>query len=423
MKKEAIYQVAVVGAGASGLAAAVRCAQVQRETGQKVSVLVLEGSAKPGRKLLATGNGKCNLTNLSAVQAGYHGDVHPAAAVLQACPPARVRAWFRTLGLLTKADEAGRVYPCNEQASAVLDCLCAALEDLGGTLCCGAAVTRICRENDSFALFCGEEQVFHAGRVILAGGGLASPKLGCGSDAAKLAVSLGHTVTPRFPALVRLISPEIPAALKGVRVKTEVSLLDSGKPLAQAAGEAIFGAGSLSGICVMQVSRLAAQRGKSGGKLTLSMDLLPDLQEKALADWMHTLAGAHPAWPAARLLAGVLPTKLGPEVLRRCRVTRTCGELNRRDLAALAHAVKHFTLKIEGTGNWDDAQVTAGGVPFGELNVPAMASRRCPGLFITGELVNLDGDCGGFNLQWAWATGLSAGEAAARVFKKGKGKR
>lgn len=421
MKKEMIYQVAVIGAGASGLAAAVRCAQVQHEAGKPVSVLVLEGSAKPGRKLLATGNGKCNLTNLAAAQTGYHGDTHPAAGVLQACPPARVRAWFRSLGLLTKADEAGRVYPCNEQASAVLACLCDALEELGGDLRCEMAVTRLERKNEGFEIGCANQN-FRARQVILAGGGLAAPKLGCGSDAASLALALGHTVTRRFPALVRLISSKIPAALKGARVKTEVSLLESGKVLAKSSGEAIFGAGSVSGICVMQLSRLAAQREKNA-KLTLSMDLLPDLQEKALTDWLQMFAGAHTAMPSNRLLTGALPSRLAVEVLHRCRLPRVCGDCKRRDLAALAYTIKHFTFQIEGVGDWDDAQITAGGVPLGELYLPSMASRRCPGFFITGELCNLDGDCGGFNLQWAWATGLLAGEAAARPFHNGKGKK
>lgn len=405
-------QVAVVGAGASGLMAAVRAAQEMKKAGRPVSVLVLEGSAKPGRKLLATGNGKCNLTNMNAAPAAYFGS-RGAGRVLQTVSPARVRGVFQSLGLLTKADEMGRVYPVNEQAAAVLGCLLTACEELGVEVRCGGAVTSVRREKDGFALGLSTGETLAARRLVMACGGKAAPNLGCGDNAPNLVKSLGHTVTDRAPALVRLLTPEVPAALKGVRAKANVTLFLNNAPAGEAVGEVIFGAGSLSGICVMQLSRaVACQKGSAA----LALDFLPEMDEGALRGFLLRLCEEHPAFPAARLLDGVLPAKLTTEVLRRCgiRGEGKCKDIPRKQLGALAHGCKAFVLKITGTGDWADAQVTAGGVPLTELSLPQMASRCCPGLFITGELCDVDGDCGGYNLHWAWATGMLAGEAAAR---------
>ena len=404
-------QVVVAGAGASGLMAAISAAREMKKAGRPVSVLVLEGSAKPGRKLLATGNGKCNLTNMNAAPAAYFGS-RGAGRVLQAVSPARVRAFFQSLGLLTKADEMGRVYPVNEQAAAVLQCLLHACEELGVEVRCGAALTSVQKEKQGFSLGLSTGEKLTAGRLILACGGKAAPNLGCGDNAPNLAKSLGHTVTQRVPALVRLLAPEVPAALKGVRTKARVTLHLNGAAAGETEGEVIFGAGSLSGICVMQLSRaVACQKGKAA----LSLDLLPDMEEGALRGFFLRFCEDHPAFPAEKLLDGVLPAKLSTEVLRRCGVKNgTCRELSRKLLGALAHGCKQFELNITGTGDWADAQVTAGGVPLTELSLPQMASRCCPGLFITGELCDVDGDCGGYNLHWAWATGMLAGEAAAR---------
>jgi len=412
MKKNEQWQLAVVGAGASGLIAAVRAAQEMKKAGQPVSVLVLEGSAKPGRKLLATGNGKCNLTNMNAAPASYFGS-RGASRVLQAVSPARVRSYFQALGLLTKEDDMGRVYPVNEQASAVLGCLLNACEELGVEVRCGGAVTALQREKNGFSIKLSTGETLCAARVLLACGGKAAPNLGCGDNAPNLARSLGHTVTERTPALVRLLAPEVPAALKGVRTKAAVTLQLENAPAVSSEGEVIFGAGSVSGICVMQLSRaVAAQKGKTA----LVLDLLPEMEEGALRGFLLCLCEEHPLLPAARILDGVLPGKLNTEVLRRCGVKTDglCREIPRKQLASLAHGCKAFALKITGTGDWADAQVTAGGVPLTELSLPQMASRCCPGLFITGELCDVDGDCGGYTLHWAWATGLLAGEAAAR---------
>ena len=410
-KAEKTVQVAVVGAGASGLMAAVRAAQSMKQAGRLVSVLVLEGCARPGRKLLATGNGKCNLTNMNAGPGAYFGSAG-VQRVLQAVPPARVRAVFHSLGLLTRADSEGRVYPVNEQASAVLGCLLNACEELGVEILCGTAVTSVCRKENGFSLglFNGEERL--ARRVILACGGKAAPSLGCGDNAPGLVRSLGHMVTPRAPALVRLLAPEVPAALKGVRVRACARLLQNGTLTGETRGEVIFGAGSVSGICIMQLARQVSCGKEKEAQLWL--DLLPEMEEEELCAFLAQLCREHPELPAEKLLDGVLSARLAGEVLGRSGIQGgTCGRVTPSQRKAAARHCKAFGLRVTGTGGWADAQVTAGGVPLKELELPRMASRCCPGLYVTGELCDVDGDCGGYNLHWAWATGLLAGDAAA----------
>lgn len=403
---------AVIGAGASGLAAALRAAGIPG------GVTVLEGNAKPGKKLLATGNGRCNLTNEVISPEHYHGDVRFAAPVLNAWPAARVRRAFLRLGLLTRADGQGRVYPNSLQAASVAEALLSACREQEISIECGCPVERILPVKGGFLLFAGGGERF-VRRCVLACGAKASPKHSTGSGY-ELARSLGHTVTPLAPSLTGFRTlDKLPRALKGVRCKARAALCREGRELYGESGEVIFGENSISGICVMNLSARVRELGEKG--LSLRLDLLEDFSREEVAAYLRDFCGSHPGRRAGELFSGALPSRLGWELVRRMdwNPERRLWELSPKELEHAARRAKAFSIPVSLSPDWEQAQCTAGGVPLNEIDPETMESRICPGLYLTGELLDLDGDCGGYNLHWAWATGFTAGEAIGKEMGAG----
>lgn len=394
---------AVVGCGAAGLAAALAA---------QGGVLLLEACEKPARRLLATGNGRCNLSNLDISPKHYHGDVSLAEPFLNRWPSDRVTDFFQGLGLLTCADGEGRVYPLNRQAAAVRDALLEACKESGVRTEYGFRVEKLSREKSGFLLTDAAGRTVRAKNVVLACGGRASPKLSGGSGY-ELARSLGHTVTPLSPSLVGLAVPQkLSRPLKGMRCKARASLCREGREVYSESGEVIFGDGSVSGICVMNLS--ARLRGLPPGKLSLRLDLLESLSPSSLEAYLSDLCLRFPLRPAEELFSGCLNLRVGRELVRLLGFSeKSLGGLDPGEISAAGKLAKGFTLPVSGTAGWEQAQVTAGGVPLGEVNLRRMESRVCRGLYLCGELLDLDGDCGGFNLHWAWATGLTAGMSLA----------
>ena len=401
------YGAAIVGAGASGLAAAITAAR------SGVRVLLLEAAEKPGRRLLATGNGRCNLTNLHIHPQAYHGDISQAAAFLKDWPGQRVRSWFQELGLLTRVDSQGRVYPYSLQAAAVLRSLLSAYQQFGGEILCGFSVAEIKRLPEGFLLTARDGRQLRAERCLLAGGGAASPKLSAGSSY-ELAKSLGHTVTKLSPSLVGLRTPgRITRSLKGLRCRARAALCQGSRELAAESGEVIFGNGSVSGICVMNLS--ARLRGLPVGHISLRLDLAEEMTSAQLKAYLEDARERFPARPAWELFDGLLNLRVGQELAKSLGWPheRGIGALSSSELAQAVKLLKGFSLPVEGPLGWENAQCTAGGIPLNQVEIPTLQSRRTPGLYLSGELLDLDGDCGGFNLHWAWATGITAGGALA----------
>ncbi len=406
------YRVAVVGGGAAGLLAAVTAARALKKQNIPGGVVLLEGNPRPGKKLLATGNGRCNLTNLHISPEHYHGDVEAAAPLLGSYPARRILAKFEELGLLCRADSEGRVYPNSLQAAAVLQTLWSACEEAGVELRWGFAVSQIEKKADHFQLTDTGGKIISAGRCILASGGKASPKHSCQSSGYELAKALGHTVTSLTPALAPLkTSAKLCKALKGVRCKARVSLWEAGKKLGEESGEVIFGDGQISGICVFDLSSLL-----TAAPAELRLDLLEQWSGEKLFAYWNALKQNRPALPAAQLFSGLLHLRVGQELTKLAGLPgdKKISELHRQDFQKALEAAKDLRLPVTGLGGWESAQVTSGGVPLSELDTGTMGSKRCPGLYLAGELLNINGDCGGYNLHWAWLTAMAAGESAAR---------
>jgi predicted Rossmann fold flavoprotein len=402
-------EIAVVGGGASGLMAAASAAAFCAGGGHAPRVAVLEKNDRVGKKLLATGNGRCNLTNLRAEPSRYHGDTDRCAQVLRQCPPQKILDVFAQMGLFCRELEGGRVYPYSLQGSSVLNLLRRRLESLGVETICDFPVTDVKKTKNGFLVASGEESI-STQRVIFCSGGKAGPQFGTDGSIFPVLKSLGHSVTPLRPALVPVKSkPERLRPLKGVRCPAKATFLTHGKQVAFTEGEVQFTDTALSGICIFELARCA---GASGDGEEISLDLAPETAEEQLAERLRRMEEVFPGLPPAQLLEGMLHRALAVEVVRQAEAG------GRAVFSGIARAVKDFRFPILGTLSWPQAQVTAGGVPIGETDENFL-SKSCKGVYLCGELLDVDGDCGGFNLHWAWATGLAAGEAAAKSVGKG----
>ncbi len=394
----------IIGGGAAGMAAAIAAA----EAGGRVTLI--ERQSRVGRKLLATGNGRCNLSNRAAGDGThYHGEQPGfSRAALARYGVEDTLAWFRALGLITAEEPDGKLYPYSNMAGSVLDVLRFALERPGITVRCGERVTALRRERGGFAVET-ETDRLRAGRVILAAGGCAGAKLGGVTDGYQLAAALGHSRTALHPALVQIkTDPTYPRALKGVKADAAVHLLRGRECLAETRGEILFTEYGVSGPAIFELSRAAATGGEG---LRLSLDLLSGWTEAETAAWLRARRRAGLS-ETAQLLTGTLHTRLGQTVCRAAGFTNQPPEtLTDGDLDRIARSLRGFSLPVTGVCGFDQAQVTAGGLRTAEFDAETLESRLVPGLFAVGEVLDVDGDCGGFNLQWAWSSGRAAGGA------------
>ncbi len=395
----------IVGGGASGLAAAVFCAR--RIGGEQV--ILLEKASRVGKKLLATGNGTCNITNRRADASHYHGaDASFTAPVLEAFPPQACIDFFESLGVVCSSREEGREYPLCEQAAAVLDCLRLELKALGVTEQCDAAVTAIRPKNGGFAVVTANETLY-AKHVILATGGAAAPALGGSAEGYALATALGHRKTPLFPSIVQVkTDTTFIKAMKGLRTDATVSFVRDGKPLCRHTGELLFTEYGISGPAVMQISRVVGDwERRKNGTMEAVIDLLPALSEEALM----TKLSSRPARTAEDFLTGLLHKRIGQTVCRAAGLSLGDTVTDHRRLAA---TIKRFTVKVIGTQGFGGAQVTAGGIDTRDVDPITLQSRLVPHLHLIGEVLDVDGDCGGYNLHWAWGSACAAARAVSQ---------
>lgn len=421
--------VAVIGGGAAGMAAAIAAARTAKAQSRAVRVVLLEKADRVGRKLLATGNGRCNLGHEPVCAENYATWQRSAAsqAALAAFLAARSAGgsatFLESLGLLVREEE-GRLYPYCGQASMVLDVLRAALQTAGVITVCGCGVSDIIKTEGGFIIrtdTAGQPlPALFAGRVILAVGGAAAPKLGGCRDGCALASALGHSCTPLAPALVGLRcaipAPEkdgrtidVLPGLKGIRAQAAASLYDGEILLASDIGEVQFNETGLSGIPVLQLS-LRAPQAKDP---RIALDLLPQLPQAELTALLDTRCVA--AVTLEDLLLGTVHKKLGYAVMK-CAglgaLSRRADTLSAPERQRLCALLKYWPVTVKGHQGWDGAQVALGGVSLEECIAETCASRLCEGLFLAGEVLDCAGECGGFNLDWAFTTGVRAGEHA-----------
>lgn len=399
--------IGIIGGGASGMAAALAAAE-----NPNVQVLLFERQARLGRKLQATGNGRCNLTNLNANDGGYHGEAPDfVTPSLKAFDVQKTLAWFREMGLFTVSEQSGRVYPYSDQANSVVDVLRFALQKDNIQLELGCEVTRIRRKEQGFLIECLDREIV-CDRVIVACGGLAGTKLGGSMAGYQLLRSMGHKMTRLRPALVQLkCAWNGVAALKGVRANCLARIMCNGELHSCSEGEIQFTEYGLSGPVIFEVSRDACQ---GRGAWVCVLDLLPYVSVEELKQELERRRKTE--LPAEELLTGVLHNRLGRVLTKAAGISgnRAISSLTDLELNAVCQAVKSFEIALSEPMGMDSAQVTAGGMVTEEFDPDTMGSKLVPGLYACGEILDVDGDCGGYNLQWAWSSGRCAGLAAGK---------
>jgi len=404
--------IAIIGGGASGMAAAVTAARLG------VKVTLIEAQPRVGRKLLSTGNGRCNITN-ARMSPDHFRSTHHARIVklLDITPPDDILDFLRSLGLECFEEREGRIYPRSEQATAVLDMFRAELDRLGVETVCDFRVSSVKPSGGGFSIKGAEQSIF-AERVIFACGSQAAPQLGGCSDGMALMKATGHKYSAFIPALVglKVDSPHL-RALKGVRWRCQLTLMHENRSVHTEGGEVQFNEDNLSGIVTMQMSSRAA-RYRSG--CCLVADLLPEYTPEQTIELLGDMRSLLGHLPIDGFLAGLLNKRLAACLLKSAGITglsRRADELTDRELKAIASKAKGWEFPITGSCGWKTAQVASGGVLLDQFG-DDLQSRLVPGLYACGELLDCDGDCGGYNLHWAWCSGIIAGGSAARSLKK-----
>lgn len=392
--------IAVIGGGAAGYTAAIAAAE------QGGSVTIYERCDRTAKKILATGNGRCNMSNINADIRHYHGrNPKFINGVMHRFWVEETLDFFRRLGIVIKIEESGKVFPYSYQSSAVSDVLRLEAERLGVKTVCGFEVSDIKKSGESFKLFSYSGKTAVADRVILSAGGKASPNLGSNGSGYKLAEAFGHKTTKLYPALVQIKS-ENTKPLQGLKVEAELSFYEDGKKLKSSSGEVLFTEYGLSGPPVFDLSRLASCS-KNG---EIRIDLMPEYSKEQIIEMLKERRGQQKT--LENYFTGMLAKKLGQLLLKSCKIaplSRKADSLSNKEIDAAAERIKAWSFPVTGTMSWNNAQVTAGGIDTSDVDPSTLESRLVPGLFFAGEILDIDGDCGGYNLQWAWASGYAAG--------------
>ena len=396
----------IVGAGAAGLAAGITAAR----RGEKVTIL--EANAAPGRKILVSGNGRCNIGNRHIDPARYHsGDPTFVEAVLSGYDAHRIGKFLESLGLILEEEEAGKLFPMGRKASTVVKLLIRECQRLGVELVTECKVTEIEKTAEGFRIE-STQGLYKPSKLLLAAGSPAAPQLGGANTVMLLAQALGHPLVPPRPALAALESDESwPKRAAGVKLPARLTLLANGGEAASEEGDLLFTDYGVSGLAVLDISREVSLRLAAWEYCELRIDLLPRLSKERLEDLLLKRIDPDRNLPLELWLEGVLHPKLVPVVLERARIgAESEVSLRRKSVKKIVYTLKHLTLPISGVRDFRYAEVATGGVDVTQIDPETMASRLIPGLHFAGEILDVDGNRGGFNFHWAWTTGMRAAD-------------
>ncbi|MDD5933983.1 MAG: NAD(P)/FAD-dependent oxidoreductase [Clostridiales bacterium] len=402
MKK---YQVVIIGGGASGMVAAIEAAKRGYRTA------ILEHKDRLGKKILATGNGKCNYTNLYQTKDCYRGS-HPEFGyhIIKKFDEKQTIKYFEAMGILPKVRN-GYVYPNSEQAASVADVLAMECRRYGIDIHLNEHVADVKKKNDKFLINSG---YYEAENVILAAGGCAAPKQGSDGSGFVIAKALGHTIKNPFPALVQLKAKEkYGKTISGVRCEAKGTLMLHGREVVSETGEFLLTDYGISGIPVFQMSRFANELVEEGLTPCLYLDLFPTITEVELIVMLKHRFSNSFYKTIEETMVGMLNHKLSYLLLKEAKIAFDGMSKNMRekDFYNLARLMKQMPFTIIGSNGFDQAQVSAGGVNTDEIDPETLESKLVKGLYLTGEVVDVDGTCGGYNLQWAWSSGVIAGRS------------
>lgn len=399
-------KICVIGAGASGLLAAISAKE------QGADVFILERNTKIGRKILATGNGRCNFTNVDATHNHYN---HPSFVkpIFEQFGPDKTINFFEGLGIEPKIEDLGKTYPLSEQASSIVDVLEYELDRLSIKVFYESFVDNVSFKNQKFHIKT-NHQTFISDRVILATGGKALPKSGSDGHGYDIAKYLGHKITPIFPALVKLkLDYPYLKQMDGVKIKASAELMHKGVSIHYEYGDVLFTKYGISGPTILQISRKANELLIEKEEIYIKVTLIDHLEIKDLIERFKKLRDK----PIEMALIGLVHKKLIHPLLKEAGIHKfheVVHQIERKSLMRLIHLLLDWRFLIVGSKDYDDAQVTAGGIDIVDIDSMTLESKIQRGLYITGEVLDIDALCGGYNLQWAWSSGYVAGKYAAK---------
>lgn len=408
--------IAVIGGGAAGLAAAIFARQAGAHPG--ASVAVLDGAAKLGAKILVSGGGRCNVTHDVVRPEDFQGPRKLIKRVLRAFDERAAAAWFESLGVRLKREETGKLFPVSDDAHTVLGALVGRCEALGVRLMTGHRVREIRRLAEGGFEMGHSRGVMTARRVVLATGGRSLPKTGSDGGGYALAKRLGHTVTATYPALAPLVleGPMFHASLAGVSHEAEFLTFAEGKRVDQRVGSLLWTHFGVSGPVAMDASRFWTTARGEGKQARMMCSFLPGEDFERVERWLIDVATDGPRRGLINVLGERLPRRVAEVIAGHVGLEAgvAMGQLPREARRTLVHALTGLDLRVARDRGWNYAEVTAGGVPLEEVDPGTMGSRVAEGLYLVGEVLDCDGRIGGFNFQWAWSTGFVAGTAAGK---------
>lgn len=412
--------IVIVGAGAAGLAAGIFAAEAVR-AGEPARIVILDGAKKIGAKILISGGGRCNVTHERVTHADFNGSPHIVRNILAAFGVEATRRWFASLGVELKREETGKLFPVTDQARTVLHALTARCEKLEVPIQLHHRVVDIVPQPDASGipsfLIRHEQGALSARRVILATGGRSLPMTGSDGGGWNIVHRLGHEVTPTYPALVPLVlEPDMfHAELSGVSQEVELTTQVDGRVVDRRRGSLLWTHFGISGPVVMDASRFWTRAKGEGAEVEMQCNVLPEMNREETDRWLKALIVEQPKRALAKLVSGHLPDRFAAVLCRFLSLdpTMPSGQVTREQRNVLVQGLTQLRLPVLRDRGWNHAEVTAGGVPLKEINFRTMESRKAPGLYLIGEMLDCDGRIGGFNFQWAWTTGYLAGRSAA----------
>ena len=405
-----IYDIAIIGGGASGLIASIKA----KMTDKNLNVLILEKNQRVGKKILSTGNGRCNLTNSEINTSRFHGEnLEIIERIFSEFGLEETLDFFLSIGVLPYLSSDGKYYPNSLQASSVLDMLRFKAVELGIEVKTEFQVSKL-KYNNNFYISSIDNKSVVSKRLIVATGGKAAPNMGSDGDGYEFMKKFGHSVTELYPSLVQIKCPSKQVVpMKGVKVNANISLYADNELIKKEYGEVLFTDYGLSGPPVFQISGSAAFATQKNKKTYVELDIIPTLDLEKLTE--HILS-RNKRLLIDEFLTGLFNKQLGKMLVKQVGIEKfgvSAEVLTDSQLKNIAKLCKCWRFDVTGTNSWMQAQTTSGGVRTKEFDYSTLESKYCKGLYACGELLDIDGDCGGFNLQWAWSSGAVAGVSAA----------
>ena len=402
-------EIAVIGGGASGLMAAITAKKSGKE------VVILERKDRILKKVLITGNGRCNITNVNANISNYFGkNIFSVENILNRFTPQDTMDFFNGLGIVCNEENRGKVYPLSGQASSVVDALRFEAEKLGIKIETEFYVRKIEKDGFKFRIYSEDRKKIEAGRVILAAGGQSYPELGSNGSGFELAKELGHSVTKLSPSIVQLKTEKNQVkGLQGIKTDVAVTAYGDNKKICTYDGELLFTDYGISGNVVFNISFVMPLY----KNVEFEIDFMEKFDYNELYEILKERKRILSHLTMENYFNGMINKKLGQFLSKVSgieKLSKPVKDLNDSDIRKLCTVLKKYRVKILETTGFKNAQVTAGGVSLDEVNTETLESKIVKGLYFSGEVLDVYGECGGFNLQWAWASGYIAGENAAK---------